>query len=166
MTENQIGTFTDYGQPDFAMEEVAVDPAVSNHPVLKALNEKIEKLEKDLAVSEQYRSTNADQLRSVRYDHDSKKLKLKDVLVELVNDEDLEYDHAKTIADIFDIILTKQVEIEYTITATATIEVPINADPDEVADNVYCERVDFSTYESDYEVLESDYDVTDWNIRS
>jgi hypothetical protein len=166
MTENQIGTFTDYGQPDFAMEEVVVDPAVSNHPVLKALNERIEKLEKDLAVSEQYRATNADQLRSVRYDHDKKKLALKDVLVELVNDEDLEYDYAKTIADIFDILLTKQVEIEYTITATATIEVPINADPDEVADNVYCERVDFSTYESDYEVLESDYDVTDWNIRS
>jgi predicted DNA-binding protein YlxM (UPF0122 family) len=166
MTENQIGTFTDYGQPDFAMEEIVVDPAVSNHPVLKALNERIEKLEKDLAVSEQYRATNADQLRSVRYDHDSKKLKLKDVLVSLVEEEDLHYDNAKTIADIFDIVLTKQVEIEYTITATATIEVPINADPDEVADNVYCERVDFSTYESDYEVLESDYDVTDWNIRS
>ena len=166
MTENQIGTFTDYGQPDFAMEEVVVDPAVSNHPVLKALNERIEKLETALAVSEQYRATNADQLRSVRYDHDKKKLALKDVLVELVNDEDLEYDYAKTFADIFDILLTKQVEIEYTITATATIEVPINADPDTVADNVYCERVDFSTYESDYEVLESDYDVTDWNIRS
>jgi predicted DNA-binding protein YlxM (UPF0122 family) len=166
MTENQIGTFTDYGQPDFAMEEVVVEPAVSNHPVLKALNERLEELEKKLAESERYRSTNADQLRSVRYDHDSKKLKLKDVLAELLEEEDITFENANKIAEIFDVMLTKRIDIEYNITASVTIEVPMNADPDEVADEMYCERVEFNSYNSDYEILETDYDVSDWNVRS
>lgn len=157
MTENNIGTFTDY---------VEVEPAVSNHPVLTALNEKVAKLEKELAEKEHYRATTADQLRSIRYDHDSKKLKLKDVLVSLVEEEDLHFDNAKTIADIFDIMLTKRVEVEYKIVATVTVDVPINAEPNDVADEIFCDRVEFSTYNSDYEVLESDYDVDDWSIRS
>lgn len=164
MTENQIGKFTDYGQPDFRMEEI-VEPE-SKHPVLTALNERIATLEKELADKETYRANVADQLRSIRYDHDKKKLALKDVLISLVEEEDLHYDNAKTIAEIFDIMLTKRIEVEYKITATATLDVPINADPDEVADEVYCDRVDFSTYNSDYEVLETDYDVEDWSIRS
>jgi hypothetical protein len=165
----ETGTFGNYGQPNFAdpiEEEIEVPPAVSNHPVLTALNEKVESLEKQLAEAERYRASNADQVRTLRYDHDSKKLKLKDVLVELVNEEDLHYDNAKTIADIFDILLTKRVDVEYTITATATIEIPINADEDEVADEIYCERIEFNSYNSDYEILETDYDVSDWNIRS
>ena len=178
MTENNIGKFTDYnpetetfgdyGQPNFAdpIEEIEVEPAVSNHPVLIALNEKVAKLEKQLAETERYRATNADQIRSVRYDHDSKKAKLKDVLIDFVEHNTLYYESAKEIADIFDILLTKRVEIEYNITASVTIEVPITADPDDVADEIYCERVEFSTYNSDFEVLESDYDVSDWNVRS
>ncbi|CAB4242309.1 hypothetical protein UFOVP222_126 [uncultured Caudovirales phage] len=164
MTE--IGKFSEYGQPDFAMEEVAVEPAVSNHPVLIALNEKIEKLEKELAEKETYRASVADQIRSVRYDHEKKKLALKDLLVEFIEDETLDYDYAKQIADIFDILLTKRIEIEYKITALVTIEVPVNADEDQVADNVYCDRVDFSTYDSDHEILETDFDVEDWTVRS
>ncbi len=161
MTEN-----IDYGQPDFAMEEVEVEPAVSNHPVLKALNERIDKLENQLAETERYRATTADQLRSVRYDHDSKKLKLKDALASLLEDEEISFENANKIAEIFDVLLTKRIDIEYTITATVTVEVPMNADPDEVADNVYCDRVDFSTYDSDYEVLETDFNVDDWRINS
>ena len=178
MTENNIGKFTDYnpetgtfgdyGQPNFAdpIEEVEVEPAVSNHPVLIALNEKVAKLEKELAETERYRATNADQLRSVRYDHDSKKLKLKDVLIDFVEHNTLDYEPAKEIAEIFDILLTKRVEVEYNITASVTIEMPITADPDDVADEVYCDRVDFSTYNGDFEILETDFDVTDWNVRS
>jgi hypothetical protein len=165
----ETGTFGNYGQPNFAdpiEEEIEVPPAVSNHPVLTALNEKVESLEKQLAEAERYRASNADQVRTLRYDHDSKKLKLKDVLVDFVEHNLLPYEDAKTIADIFDILLTKRIEIEYNITASVTIDVPITADPDEVADEIYCERVEFSAYNSDYEVLESDYDVSDWNVRS
>lgn len=163
MTEN-IGTFGDYGQPDFA-DYPSTEPE-SKHPVLTALNETITRLERELAEKETYRANVADQLRSIRYDHDKKKLALKDVLISLVEEEDLHYDNAKTIAEIFDIVLTKRIEIEYKIVATTTIEVPINADEDDVASEVYCDRVDFSCYNSDYEVLETDYDVEDWNVRS
>jgi hypothetical protein len=168
--ENQIGTFTDYGQPDFAdptIEEIVeADPAVSNHPVLKALNEKIEKLEKDLADTERYRATNADQLRSVRYENDKKKLALKDVLADLLEQEEITYENAKTIADIFDVLLTKRIEVEYKITALVSVEVPLNADEDEVADEMYCDRVEFATYNDDHEILEVDFDVEDWSVRS
>jgi hypothetical protein len=153
----EIGTFGDY---------VSTEPAVSSHPVLVVLNEKIEKLEKDLAEKEGYRVSMADQLRSVRYDHDSKKLKLKDVLAELLEEEEINFENATKIAEIFDVMLTKRIDIEYNITASVTIEVPMNADPDDVADNLYCDRVDFSTYNSDHEVLETDFDVSDWNVRS
>jgi DNA polymerase elongation subunit (family B) len=165
----ETGTFGNYGQPNFAdpiEEEIEVPPAVSNHPVLLALNEKVESLEKQLAEAERYRASNADQVRTLRYDHDSKKLKLKDVLVDFVEHNLLPYEDAKTIADIFDILLTKRIEIEYNITASVTIDVPITADPDDVADNLYCDRVDFSTYNEDHEVLETDFDVSDWNVRS
>jgi DNA polymerase elongation subunit (family B) len=153
----EMGTFGDY---------VSTEPAVSNHPVLLALNEKVESLEKQLAEAERYRASNADQVRTLRYDHDSKKLKLKDVLVDFVEHNLLPYEDAKTIADIFDILLTKRIEIEYNITASVTLDVPITADPDDVADNLYCDRVDFSTYNEDHEVLETDFDVSDWNVRS
>lgn len=171
MTEN-IGKFTDYGQPNFAdfpaepeptQEEIA--KAIS-HPVLTALSKRLENLQNERDTLIERNNTLADNIKSVRYDHDKKKLALKDVLVSLVEEEDLHYDNAKTIAEIFDILLTKRVEVEYKITATATLEVPINADPDEVADETFCDRVDFSTYNSDFEVLETDYDVEDWSIRS
>lgn len=155
MTENK---------PDFA-DYPSTEPE-SKHPVLTALNETITRLERELAEKETYRANVADQLRSVRYDHDKKKLNLKDTLAELIENEEIEFDVAKRIADIFDVLLTKRIEIEYKIVATATIEVPMNADEDDVASEVYCDRVDFSCYNSDYEVLETDYDVEDWNVRS
>ena len=150
----QIGTFGDYVPP--TIEEVINEPAVSNHPVLTALNEKIARLEKELAEKEFYRTSTADQLRSARYDHDSKKLKLKDVLIDFIDHNYLDYECGKQIADIFDILLTKRIEVEYKISASVTIEVPINADEDDVANEVFCDRVDFSSYHRDYEILDSD----------
>ena len=153
----EMGTFGDY---------VSTEPAVSNHPVLVVLNEKIEKLEKDLAEKEGYRVSMSDQLRSVRYDHDKKKLALKDALADLLEQEEITYENAEKIAEIFDVLLTKRIEVEYKITALVTVEVPINADEDDVADNLSCDSVEFSTYRGSYEVLETDYDVEDWSVRS
>lgn len=152
---------TDYIETTGALQAVT-----SNHPVLIALNEKVAKLEKDLAEKETYRASVADQLRSARYDNDKRKLNLKDTLAELIEDEDITYDTAKRIADIFDIALTKRIEVEYKISATVTVEVPMNFDEDDITDHVYCDRVDFSSYSDECEVLESDYEVEDWNIRS
>ena len=152
-------------------EEVEVTPTIQ-HPVLIALNEKVANLENDLSlmtaerdklnqnntyVSEQLRKS-ADKYRSAEY-------ALTDLLKELISDEEITIENAQRIADIFDnVVLTKRVTIRYDIIATVEVEVPFGKDEDEVADNVYCDRVAFETYDSDSEVLEVDFDVTDWNI--
>lgn len=152
-------------------EEVEVTPTIQ-HPVLIALNEKVANLENDLSlmtaerdklnqsntfVSEQLRKS-ADKYRSAEY-------ALTDLLKELISDEEITIENAQRIADIFDnVILTKRVTIRYDIVATVEVEVPFGKDEDEVADNTYCDRVAFETYDSDSEVLEVDFDVTDWNI--
>ncbi|NBR23687.1 MAG: hypothetical protein EBU08_07930 [Micrococcales bacterium] len=92
---------------------------------------------------------------------------LTDLLKEMITDEDITIENAQRIADIFDdVLLTKRVTIRYDIVATVEVEVPFGADEDEVADQVYCDRVTFETYESNSEVLEVDFDVTDWNVSS
>jgi hypothetical protein len=152
-------------------EEVEVTPTIQ-HPVLIALNEKVANLENDLSlmtaerdklnqsntfVSEQLRKS-VDKYRSAEYS-------LTDLLKELISDEEITIPTAQRIADIFDnVVLTKRVTIRYDIVATVELEVPFGKDEDEVADNTYCDRVAFETYDSDSEVLEVDFDVTDWNV--
>mgnify|MGYP006286183157 CR=1 FL=1 len=138
-------------------EEIA--KAIS-HPVLTHLNNKLESLENQLKASQESVMRLRDKYRSAEY-------KLEALLKELLDDEEISVENAQRIADIFDsITLTKQVEIRYDIIATVTVEVPFGTDPDEVADNTYCDSVRFDNYESNHEVLEVDFDVTDWNVVS
>jgi hypothetical protein len=128
----------------------------SEHPVLLHYKKQIEELEVKLADKEATALRLRDKYRTAEY-------KLEAVLKELLDNEEIELEHAKTIAEIFDYItLTKQITIQYDITATATIEVPYGADPDDVASACYVERVEFYTDFEDAEVLESDHDVNDW----
>lgn len=135
----------------------------SEHPVLLQYKKQIEILEERLVsqgnlLTEKEASALRfrDKYRTAEYAVEAK-------LKELLDDEDIELEHAKAIADIFDSIsLTKQITIQYDITATATIEVPYGADPDDVASACYVERVEFYTDFEDAEVLESDHDVNDW----
>ena len=154
-------------------EEVEVTPTIQ-HPVLIALNEQVANLKNDLSlmtaerdklnqsntfVSEQLRKS-VDKYRSAEYS-------LTDLLKELISDEEITIPTAQRIADIFDnVVLTKRVTIRYDIVATVELEVPFGKDDDEVADNTYCDRVAFETYEEDSEVLEVDFDVTDWTVVS
>jgi len=154
-------------------EEVEVTPTIQ-HPVLTAQNERIETLmkaneelagelaaykNKDEYVSAQHQKA-TDKYRSAEYS-------LTDLLKELITDEDITIENAQRIADIFDnISLTKRISIRYNVSVGVEIAVPLDADEDEVADQVYCDRVSFETYESNYEVLEVDFDVEDWNVVS
>jgi hypothetical protein len=158
------------------MEEINNEPTFTpnTHPVLATLNEKVARLENDLSiataekdklsnektfVSEQLRKS-ADKYRSAEYS-------LTDLLKELITDEEISIENAQRIADIFDnVILTKRVNIRYDIVVSVELEVPFGKDPDEVADNTYCDSVRFDTYEEDSEVLECDFDVTDWTVVS
>lgn len=138
----------------------------SDHPVLlnykgqiTQLEEKVEQLTTTIA-DKDTRITN---LRT-KYNTTERNVELK--LKELLDDEEISIENAKAIAELFDnITLSKQVQIDYTISATITVEVPYDADSDRVADNVFVERVEFYSQDYDYEVLEVDHDVDDYNVR-
>jgi len=128
----------------------------SEHPVLLHYKKQIEELEVKLADKEATALRLRDKYRTAEYALEAK-------LKELLDDESIELEYAKEIAEIFDgITLTKQITIQYDITATATIEVPYGADADDVASSTYVERVEFYTDFEDAEVLESEQDVNDW----
>ena len=135
----------------------------SNHPVLQQLKKQIEDLETRLTMQTALLADKEATALRLRDKYRTAEYKLEAVLKELLDDEEISIEHAKTIADIFDYItLTKQITIQYDITATATIEVPYGADADDVAGSTYVERVEFYTDFDDAEVLETDHDVNDW----
>jgi hypothetical protein len=160
MTESNIGQFGEY--------------VPNTHPVLANLNAKVAELENalSLATAEKDKLNNektfiSEQLRKSADKYRSAEYSLTDLLKELITDEDITIENAQRIADIFDNVnLTRRVTIRYDIVATVELEVPFGKEDDEIADNTYCDRVVFDTYESDCEVLEVDYDVTDWNVTS
>lgn len=135
------------------------------HPVLIELNTKVADLTKQLEDKTKQYDYNYNLLTERGNKWRLKEAKLESKLKELLDDETIEFEYAKDIADIFDISLTKMVEVDYTITATANVEVPYNTDPDRVGDNVFVDRVEFYSQDSDYDVLESDYDVEDYRVR-
>jgi hypothetical protein len=150
----ETGTFGEY-DPNATPTEEEIATAIS-HPVLTHLNKRLETLQTLVAEKEATALRLRDKYRTAEY-------KLEAVLKELLDDEEIELEVAKRIADVFDsITLTKQITLQYDITATATIEVPYGADADEVAGSTYVERVEFYTDFDDAEVLESDHDVNDW----
>ena len=151
------GTFGDYN-PNAEPTEDEIAKAIS-HPVLTHLNAKVENLQSQLTASQDSVMRLRDKYRTAEYS-------LEAVLKELLDDEEISPENATKIAEIFDgITLTKQIEVEYTITATATIEVPYGADEDDVASSTYVERVEFYTDFDGADVLETDHDVDDWRVR-
>ena len=157
------------------MEEINIGTFTPNtHPVLQILNEKVSKLENDLSILTAERDATArekefinSQLINARDKYRKAEYALTDLLKEMITDEDITIENAQKIADIFDnVILTKRVNIRYDIVVSVELEVPFGKDPDEVADNTYCDSVRFDTYEEDSEVLECDFDVTDWTVVS
>jgi hypothetical protein len=153
----ETGTFGDYN-PNAEPTEDEIAKAIS-HPVLTHLNAKVENLQSQLTASQDSVMRLRDKYRTAEYS-------LEAVLKELLDDEEISPENATKIAEIFDgNTLTKQIEVEYTITATATIEVPYGSDSDEVADSTYVENVQFYTDFDGADVLESDHEVEDWKVR-
>lgn len=154
-------------------EEVEVTPTIQ-HPVLIALNEKVANLENDLSIltAERDALKNKDEFVSAQLKKWSDKYRLmescvQDLLKEMLDDEEIEFEAAKKIAELFDnVTLSKQVNIRYSITADVLVEMPYNADADEVAGDIYLDRTDFSTYHGDADILETDPEIEDWNIVS
>jgi hypothetical protein len=144
--------------PNATPTEEEIAKAIS-HPVLTHLNQRLENLQSLLTVSQDSVMRLRDKYRTAEYS-------LEALLKKLLDDEEITIEVAQAIAEIFDsITLTKQIEIAYTISATATVEVPYGADADEVGNSTYVERVEFYTDFDGADVLEVDHDVEDWNVR-
>ncbi len=135
------------------MENENATPA-SNHPVLSALNAKVERLtteNKNLWDSLALMSRNVEALEDW----------LKEALT--ISGE-IEFDTAQEIAEIFGISLTEEVEMELTFKVQATFNVPIGFDHDKLAE-------DFGITENPLGVAEeylenSHWELDDWNITS
>jgi hypothetical protein len=135
----------------------------SNHPVLQQVNEKIANLEAQVERTNALVAEKDATILRLRDKYRTAEYALEAKLKELLDDETIELEYAKEIAEIFDgITLTKQITIQYDITATATLEVPYGADNDDVAGSTYVENIQFYTDFEDAEILESEQDVNDW----
>jgi hypothetical protein len=138
------------------------------HPVLmalttkfaeenKVLSDKIVELEAKLEKQIQAQSTKF-------YEQLANEEKLKEILVEAINDSEITAELAQSIAGLFEIELTEEVEIELTFKVQASFSVPIGFDPDELAQEIGIETsfhgLAQEYYNSDY------YELDDWNITS
>jgi len=135
------------------MENENTEPT-SNHPVLSALNAKVERLtteNKNLWDSLAMMSRNVEMLEDW-------------VKEALTISGQIDFDTATEIAEIFGFTLTEEVEMELTFKVQATFNVPIGFDHDKLAE-------DFGITENPLGVAEeylenSHWELDDWNITS
>lgn len=126
----------------------------SNHPVLSALNTELERLtteNKSLWDSLGMMSRNVEALEDW----------LKEALT--ISGQ-IDFDTATEIADIFNITLTEEVEMELTFKVSATFTVPIGTDHDSLASEVGIDEV-FTGQAEEY-LESSSWELDDWSITS
>ena len=129
----------------------------SNHPVLQQMRDTIAELEAKIEQQSQAHSTRF-------YEQLATEEKLKEILVEAINDSEITAELAQSIAGLFEIELTEYVEIELTFKVQAGFNVPIGFDTDLLAQEVGIETsfhgLAEEYYNSDY------YELDDWQITS
>ena len=132
----------------------------SEHPVLSGLKTRIAELEREVEVTK----GNSDNYRNRWNELCNQRFTLENALRTFVEDEEIEIGMAQQIADIFNIALTKTIDVELTFKVSVSVEVPLGEEmtADDVADNVSI-SVD---YYGTGELLESDSDLDDWSERS
>lgn len=135
------------------MENETTTPT-SNHPVLSAINTEVERL---TAENKALWDSLAMMSRSIE--------SLEDWLKEaLTISGEIEFDTATEIADIFNITLTEEVEMELTFKVSATFTVPIGTDTDSLASEIGIDEV-FTGQAEEY-LESSSWELDDWNITS
>ena len=121
-------------------------PLRSNHPVLSALNEQVDKLTKDnkdlwQALGMMTRNVEA----------------LEDWLKEALTVSQIDFDTATEIAEIFGFTLTEEVEIEMTFKVSATFTVPIGTEHEHLVS-------DFGITENPLGLAEEYLDNSSWEL--
>jgi hypothetical protein len=125
----------------------------SNHPVLSSLKDELVKLSvenKNLWDSLGMMSRNVEALE--------------DWLQGAISHSHIDFDKAEEIAEIFNISLTEEVEMELTFKVSATFTVPYGTDHDSLASEVGIDEV-FTGQAEEY-LESSSWELDDWNITS
>ena len=129
----------------------------TQHPVLQQLNTQIENLQSQLTASQ-------DSVMRLRDKYRTAEIKVEALLKELLADDLITIEIAERFAEIFDnISLTKQVEINYTVSGTITVEVPFGMEDYEITNNTFIDRVEADAYEN-IDVLEVSFDTDSFYI--
>lgn len=137
------------------------------HPVLLKLQERISELEMTItgqsAIVADYKK-GLEQLRERTNKHQKN---CQSLLETLLDDEEITFDVATLIANCFDnVSLTKTIEVEFQITAIATMEIPFGSDVDDIANSVYVSGLDFYTDLPDVNIDSQGFDVLDFRVVS
>ena len=133
----------------------------SNHPVLFALNNKITELLEANAKHEETIKNLFETISMMTTNVEALEDWLKEALT--ITGE-IEFDTATEIADIFNITLTEEVEIELTFKVSATFTVPIGTDHDSLASEVGIDE-NFTGQAEEY-LESSSWELDDWSITS
>jgi len=133
----------------------------SNHPVLFALNNKITELLEANAKHEETIKNLFETISMMTTNVEALEDWLKEALT--ITGE-IEFDTATEIADIFNITLTEEVEMELTFKVSATFTVPIGTDHDSLASEVGIDE-NFTGQAEEY-LESSSWELDDWNITS
>jgi uncharacterized protein involved in exopolysaccharide biosynthesis len=131
MNENENGTFGEYtGNADVP------DTAVSNHPVLQQLKDKIEILQNLLTSSELREKEAVERFRSLESEYRENEGKLQDILIEALGDEEVDKDVADKIAELYGLDLRKVFSINIELMVNVEVSAPVGTDPQDIVDNV------------------------------
>jgi len=133
----------------------------SNHPVLFALNNKITELLEANAKHEETFKNLFETIGMMTTNVEALEDWLKEALT--ITGE-IEFDTATEIADIFNITLTEEVEMELTFKVSATFTVPLGTDHDSLASEVGIDEV-FTGQAEEY-LESSSWELDDWSITS
>lgn len=133
----------------------------SNHPVLFALNNKITEL---LEVNTKHEETIKHLWEALAMETTKAEV-LEDWLKEaLTITGEIEFDTAQEIAEIFNITLTEEVEMELTFKLSVAFTVPIGTDTDSLASEIGIDEV-FTGQAEEY-LESSSWELDDWQVTS
>lgn len=145
--------------PDPIPASVVLGEAVSEHPVLKQLKDKVASLEEQLEQSNRSKDYYMKIATERGNAHATMKNALTSILTELYNDDEISQEAARKIAEACDIEITKEITISGSISFSGTVEVSIFEDTDDLRYNVDVDSLDVSAFGNS--LYQFDYDLED-----
>jgi hypothetical protein len=143
--------------PDPIPASLVLGEAVSTHPVLAQLKDKIEDLENDRDSWKRDHDIMRERWVNAQAAIEALKSNVKTLIID--NVDDLDKDFLKELAEAMEIELTKSISVQGAINFSGTVEVSIFEDLDDISYNVSVDSLDMSAYGQDLWHL--DYETED-----